>query len=255
MRFLDTQIVSYAFKGISAVSVADERISSVVANEFLETHSKTTTSAIYYIPTHWRYWEQVGHFGPLMSSKSRRRGFPKRFTDRLTLYFGQDHPSLVEYGSVAVSRVINARALKVLRLAIAPLDRQKQRRLIQRFEFLCDHRVTCVPLQPAAARLGQSLLYRFLQKYNLKKNFRNSVNDILIVSAAIYGGGELLTRDSLLVKFCADSGLLKTHGHDEWIRCESTRNTVGRRSTNRESRAYINRGWFVRLRRGPVSGA
>lgn len=255
MRFLDTQIVSYAFKGTSSVSVADGCISSVVANEFLEAHSKiTTTSAIYYIPTHWRYGEQVGHLGPPMSGV-RRRGFSRRSTDRLTLYFGQDYPTVVEYGSVAVSRVINEKALQVLRRAIAPLDRRKQRRLMQRFEFLCDQRVTSVPLQPAAAQLGQTLLHRFSQKYNLKKNFRNSLNDILIVAAAIHGGGELLTRDSVLVRFCADAGLFETHGQDEWIRCESTRSAVGRRGTSRESRAYVNRGWLVRLRRGPVSGA
>ena len=255
MQFLDTQIVSYAFKGASAVSVADGCISSVVANEFLEAHSKIATSAIYYIPTYWRYGEQVGDLGPPMSGGVGRRGFSKRSTDRLALYFGQDYPTVIEYGSVAVSRVINAKALEVLRRAIAPLDKRKQRRVIQRFEFLCDQGVTSVPLQPAAGRLGQTLLHRFSQKYSLKKDFRNSLNDILIVASAIHGGGELLTRDSLLVRFCADAGLLKTHGQDEWIRCESTRNSVGRRSTRRESKGYVNRGWFVRLRRGPVSGA
>ena len=256
MRFLDTQIVSYAFKGVSAVSVADEHISSVVANEFLEAHSKTHASANYYIPIHWRHSGEVQHFGPPMSGEFRRRGFSKRSTDKLTLYFGHDHPSIVEYGSVAVSRVINARALTALKLAIAPLDRRKQKRLLQRFEFLCDHRVICVPLQPDAARLRQSLLGRFLQKYSLKKNFRNSVNDVLIVSAAIAGAGELLTKDSLLLRFCADCGLLKTHEHNEWTRCETENNPSRRQdtNTNRESKAYVNRGWFVRLNRGPVSG-
>ena len=254
VRFLDTQIISYAFKGTSAVSVVDEHISSVVANEFLESHSKTASSATYYIPTQLRHLERTGHFGPSMPigrGEFRKRGFSKRSTDRLTLYFGEDYPSIVEYGSVAVSLAINSRAINAFRLVIASLDRRKQRRIIRRFEFLCDHRVTCVALQPAVARLGQTLLYRFLQEYKLKKNFRNSVNDMLILAATIHNAGELLTRDSLLVRFCADAGLLKKHGHDEWIRCESMRPVAERQSTSRESKGYINRSWSVRLRRGP----
>ena len=248
MRFLDTQIVSYAFKGDNSVSVTDEHISSVAANEFLEAHSRTATSANYYIPSNLRH---VGMLVSLGKERIRKRGFSKRSTDRLTLDFDQDYPSIVEYGSFAVSRAISERALNTYRLAIAPLDRRKQKRLLQRFEFLCDHRVTCVPLQPAVARLGQCLLSRFLQTYRLKKNFRNSVNDMLILSAAIHVGGELLTKDSVLVRFCADYGLLKRYGHGEWIRCEST-TPVERKSTKRESKGYINRSWAVHLRRGPT---
>ena len=257
MRFLDTQIVSYAFKGIGSVSVDDEHISSVVANELLEAYSKAVTSANYYIPTNWRHLEQSGYFGPQMSTLRReyqKRGFSKRFTDRLTLDFGQDYPSVVEYGSIAVSHVINARTLRLFKISIASLDKRKQRRLIRRFEFLSDHRVKCVPLQPGAARLGQSILYRFCRKYKLKRNFRNSINDILILAAAIHGNGELLTRDSVLVKFCDDSGFLKKHRHHEWTRCEVTMTSTEQRSARRESKGYINRSWFVRQRRGISAG-
>lgn len=252
MQFVDTQIVSYAFKEISSVSVVDQHISSVVANEFLETYSTTETSANYYIPTSLRYFRHYGleAVPSTVPGEFRKRGFSKQSTDRLALYFGQDYPSLVEYGSIAISRLINARALNVFRLAIAQVDKRKQRRLIQRFEFLSDHRITCIPLQPTVARLGQSLLYRFVKKYKLKKNFRNSFNDMLILAVAIDHGAELLTRDSLLVNFCADCNLVKKHKFDEWIRCETTTTPSKGRGNRRESKGYINRSWSVRQKRG-----
>ena len=252
LQFMDTQIVSYAFKGTSSESVAEQHISSVVANEFLETHSKAETSANYYLPTNWRHFRHAGQFllSPPVRQAYRKRGLPKRYTDRLTLYFGRDYPPVVEFGSTAVSRIINARALDIFRLSTTHLHKRTRRRLIQRLEFLIDHRITCVALQPGAARLAQSLLHSFLQTHKSKKNFRNTVSDMLILAAAIHDNASLLTKDSVLVRFCADVGLMTRNGQGEWTRCDTIMTSTTHRRTSRESKAYINQSWSVRQRRG-----
>lgn len=253
MIFLDTQVISYAFKGSSDEHMDGLHISSVVANEFLEAHSKDTTSATYYVPTNGLVFNKPGHLGSLLQSvmdRYRKHPFPKYSTDKISLYFGQDYPTVVEYGSIAISRLINAKGLKAYKLSISSLDKRKQRKLKQRFEFLADNSIICSPLNPKCARIGQNLLYEFTEKYTLKKNFRNSLSDILILATALSCEGQLITKDSLLASFCEKQGILKRKKHGSWVRCETDVSDTTIRKRQRESKGYVNRSWEVRMRKG-----
>lgn len=257
MIFLDTQVISYAFKGASEDNVDGSYISSVVANEFLEVHTKVPDTAAYYVPISGAVFNKAGHLGSLLQSikdRYKKRPFPKASTDKLGLYFGQEHPTVVEYGSFAMSRLINEKALMAFKLIIASLDKRKQRKLINRFEFIVDTGLTCTPLTSEDARLAQVLLYDFKKKHTLKNNFRNSISDILIMASAIKNEAELVTKDSLLASFCENNRLISRKKHGNWVRCESILPEINARKMAKESKGYINKSWQVRVRKGQGVG-
>lgn len=136
--FLDTQIVSYGFTGTTRVPIEGCHISSVVANEFLEVHARELDTARYYVPLSVLVFDKAGHLGAYLQKIRDRYAhhpFPKYSTDKIALYFGDEYPRIVEYGSAAISRIINERAVRAFRLAVATLDKRKQRPLAKRFEF------------------------------------------------------------------------------------------------------------------------
>ena len=78
--------------------------------------------------------------------------------------------------------------------AISGRPKAEQKRLYRRFTFLCDTVSECIPLNEATLDLALDLLSGFCEQHALKHRFRNSLNDILILAAAVHAGDEFRTE-------------------------------------------------------------
>ena len=76
-----------------------------------------------------------------------------------------------------------------------------------RFAFVCPAVDQCVPFTRKTAEISMRLFELFLRKHTAKDNFRNSVNDVMILAGALSCGESLLSRDSLLDRSAAASRL------------------------------------------------
>ena len=242
MYILDTQIISYAFKGVYDGQVTNQFISSVTAKEFLLAQGVGQTSVGYHIP-------QWASSIPEIRLPSHK--YSKNSTDRITLDFGSDYPPIIEYGNLAISKVINQRAKKVLRSATGHFKKEKRKIILDRFDFLIGQSINCLSLNKYMAELGLTLFHEFISRYNLKENFRNSINDILILASAINSSGTLVTEDSLLNKFAAEryDASMKEYSGTLLIDFGKIRPSIG--DKNKESKGYVNRGWNVQEQKYP----
>ena len=248
---IDTQILSYAYKGQRA-AVDDAKVSSVVAHEFLEIYdAKSPTKFHYYI--RYAAGGSVNHQRWLFGDPPAK--LKPGWVEKLILNFGADFPSLIEFHSRATSAIINDRNIAAFGQILSSLDKPAKKRLRPRFAFICRHIEACVPLVPKMAEVGIQLLWDFSQKHSLKANFRNSVNDMMILATAITAGERFWTEDSLLARFAADchyAPLREVRPGIIEIDFEKTKASTPNRS--RESKGYINRGWRIAtdLGRSPV---
>lgn len=249
---LDTQVISYAFKGQTTHPVAGGCIPSIVANEFLDIYTSDLHTARYYVPLRADLFEKPGHLGhdvQKMRDHFHSNAFPKTWTDRLVMHFGPDFPSITEYGSAAVAKIINQRASRTFRLSISTLEVNLRRAINHRFQFLMDNHLTCIPLVTHAAKAAQRLLLEFTRSHSLKANFRNSMNDLLILAIALRASIPLLTRDSVLARFAARERIVRSEPLGEWTRLDTSRVAAATRHRSRESKGYVNRGWEIRALR------
>ncbi|NOT05088.1 MAG: hypothetical protein HOP27_10870 [Anaerolineales bacterium] len=245
MNLLDTQIISYSFKGAYEGQVMQQSISSVTAKEFLLVQGLERTKANYYIPMP----KAVNHLSEGSSGFPKRdHPFPKGSTDQIILEFGNDYPAMIEFGNLAVSETINLKAKQVFTASIQFLEKEKRKIIMDRFGFLLNQNITCLPLNKNTVELGLNLFHEFLSRYNTKENFKNTVNDVFILATAINTASTLVTKDSLLNRFASEyckaslkevaGTLLIDFGKEKSIEIPKSR----------ESKGYINKGWRVQVR-------
>lgn len=243
MYILDTQIISYAFKGTYDGRIAQQSISSVTAKEFLLAQGVESTKVGYHIPLLKKSGVTLDTETPIPV-----RRFSKKSTDQIAIDFGHDYPSIIEYGNLAVSEVINMRAKKVLKASLTQIEKSKRRIILDRFDFLSNQNITCVPLNKRTVELGLSLFYEFVSSYNLKENFRNSVNDIFILAAAVSSSGILITKDSLLNRFAAEQYDAKVKEKEDTLLIDFRENKYPEKYKGKDSKGYINTGWKIQAR-------
>jgi hypothetical protein len=179
--FLDTQVISKAFKGIATPLQEGASISSIVANEFLLVQHRSLTKANYYIRRH-RHW--AGSLGASTEETELPRSdhsASKRSTDALHIDFAGQFPSIIEFNSLSVSYAINCARIRSFTSAVRFLPSRTAKLLVRRFKFVIAARVVCVPITTHDIQLGFTLLKQFIEKHKPKKNFRNTWNDILIL--------------------------------------------------------------------------
>jgi hypothetical protein len=237
--FIDTNIVSKVKKGILSISTRRANISSVTASELLLVYSGSRTAANYYVPVISPF-----HLAASIGSSKRDHPFPKRFTDRIVFSFGKDFEPLMEFGSNAIAKMVNEQNTDLLRQSIAFMEKKQQKVIREDFEFLMENEILCVPLTPAVV----SNAYHLLSAYraaggHVKTVFRNSWNDILILSTAQDSGDRFLTGDSQLSRFAASLlGEFTEQGSSILeIRLNAVHDEIKKK--NRESKGYINKGW------------
>lgn len=249
LTILDTQIISYALKKRSDLPINEKAITSITANEFLLIQGTNPAQANYYVPIPSRTHFPVTDDGVgLISLKlNRDHPFPKNSTDQIILDFGNEYPTIIEYGNLAISILINKQIVNLFNEAIKFCVKQQRKIIRKRFNFLLEKKITCIPLTKNAVDIAMKLFSEFVKKYSLKKDFRNSLNDILILASAIDSSATLITEDSLLNKFAASqySGKYKKQLNVVTINFENATNSSSRKSL--ESKGYINRGWNVKF--------
>ena len=112
MKIIDTQILSYVFKGRRFNAAENAQITSITASEFLLVQGENPSKANYYpvLPAlHGHMLLAPSSMRPVLldSKKHAERG--KHRTDQIILNFGLDFPPYVEFGSLAISEMINSK--------------------------------------------------------------------------------------------------------------------------------------------------
>jgi predicted nucleic acid-binding protein len=251
----DTQVLSYYFKGAMALPNELIRISSVTASEFLLIQSKEFSRANYYpiLPSRFNHLGAslgvMGQASSIFDSK-RHAAQGKHRTDQLILEFGNNAPTHIEFGSVAITQIINQRRPEIYSASISHLDKKHQKKLTAKFRFLMETGVSCVAITADVASIGMNLLGSFMDKYQPKENKRNTINDVLILATAISMEAELLTNDNLLARFAAEMMAAPVAPQNGGIRIDFSSPTTAGRRKPLESKGFINRGWQIRERRG-----
>jgi len=215
MEFIDTQILSYKFKGNKELfdgNIHGRYISSVVALEFLGIMVKNENKASMY-PARLRGFHPISVSG----IKRRKKGFEpgKQMTDKLIIDFNGEFDSIVIFSNEAISNLINAREIDTLLMfASMSLEKEDYRKFRDRIQFLIDNEITVVPITKSVVNRMQRIYALIKEDYNVKDNYRNSFMDLLILSTAFEWGGMLITKDKELnkvIKKCCD--------HIEIIEC------------------------------------
>jgi hypothetical protein len=236
----DTQVISHAFRG-QGLSMCGGSVASVTASEFLNMYTGKATQARYYLPLGTHPCEHLHRERDVGNKTGQAR--QKFFTDRIVLTFGSDFPSLVEFGSLAVSRAVNDRDARCIALATEFLPKDERQQIRKRFNFLVESDIRVIPLNARIVETASLLLCRFVRSHHVKQNFRNTWNDLVIFATASTLSTGVYTLDKELNRFIAEigdapvsitNGLLRTS-------CASAKQKKSRRSM--ESRFYLNRGW------------
>lgn len=257
MSITDTQILSYYYKKSEPVPDYPIVISSITAAEFLLIQSAKLNRANYYpiLPSYTKNGSgdlSISKcISPLLFDSKKHAALGKHRTDQLILNFNGDMPSFIEFGGIAISKIINDRYEDVYLSSISHLGKDVQKKLKDRFRFLINVNVKCLAVTATIAEVGMGVLSQFLNKFESKQNVRNTINDILILSTAIQHSQPLLTADNLLNRFAAD--LLNapyTEKTSHRLLIDFTPEEVLKRRKPFESKGYINQGWQVLERRG-----
>lgn len=245
-QHIDTQVVSYAISGKWNEPIGDCVISSIVANELFLVQGDDPAKANLYIPL------SISMMGAMLPTGIRRRDHPfnKRLSDSIIMDFKNEFPTIIEYNNLSISSLINNRQVDLFAGAINHLDKYTKKILKRRFQFLVENNIQCIPLKKTDIEVAFELLSRFTEKYNLKKNFRNSWNDLLIMSCAMCANESLITSDGLLSKFASEYlGVIPTKAHDFVELPFSVSQTTSQKKFL-ESKGYVNNGWRIQISKG-----
>jgi hypothetical protein len=253
-EIIDTNILYYKFDGKSRdIAISNRIITSVNALEFLNNIEKINHNrAKYHIPL-INSVKDMYRFREF--AKSENRPFNKKYSDSIKFDFKQDLESYAFYNNEAISNVINNNDEELFNASISFLGKEKFKILKQKYKFLIENRLTCLPIDIEDIELGYNLLELFLEKYSLKDDTRSCWNDILILAKTINTGSRLITSDSLLNRFASEiyeSNLIVEDKESDIIslkfppKIEFNEET---KKARRESKNYINRGWDYKFRK------
>ncbi|GAU66664.1 hypothetical protein SSP35_03_03120 [Streptomyces sp. NBRC 110611] len=251
----DTQIISYAMKGVLKESIAGFTIPSTVAHEFLTVRDRNTGKSRYFTPS-----PQILSVPPRVTPETGpavvmdRPGNMPRFrnrTDRLVMDFNNEFPSIVEHGHMGMAALINSAGDRIFREAIFHLPKKEKKALTAKFHFLIEEKIRCIPINGQHAQLAFDLLRSLIASgVNLKANFRNSLNDMIILATALKSKSSLWTEDDLLANFAKRHLEPDVSFRDGVYRIEFPERS-SERQKSRESKGYVNTGWRFALHRIP----
>jgi|SanBayMetagenome_1026888.scaffolds.fasta_scaffold00786_2 predicted nucleic acid-binding protein len=247
MQILDTNIISYASKGDQKYLVEGEAISSITASEFLEIQSSNPRRANYYVPILSANHRSCLPFSSMLSR--RDRPYSKSTTDSVVFSFSADYPSLIEYSNLAISLAINNQDSQLFYSSIRTLSKEKHKVIKGRFDFILRHHISCIPLNQDIISNAHELLSKFKQSHNLKDNFRNSWNDVMILSTAMVSSTTLVTKDTELNRFAASAYPCKCKTDGDTVILDFSIGEKREAVSKQDSKGYINRGWAASFRK------
>lgn len=243
MKLLDTQIISYKYNGTKDVDVSGKIIPSVVAIEFLQMQSDKPHSANYYIP-------RVNNFQTGLIDYLRiDHAFRKSAADYLIFDFDQLSKPFMMFSNYNISDLINTKNVVLFDKVVNHLQKDTQKDLKKKIRFILDSEISCIPINELDIEIGYNLLDQFLRKYNNKNDFRNTWNDILILSKSINHKIPLLTEDKLLNRFASELFNGRISAHEGLLDIDFSIGQQSDTPKNLESKGYINRGWAYKMKK------
>jgi predicted nucleic acid-binding protein len=259
LRLIDTQIVSYAMKDSPMIDgdISGLFVASTVAQEFLRVRDGLTGEARYFTPPPYGLGPiaRGAYFAgqKIHSDRPSDRPLFKRATDRLIMDFNNEFPSVVEYGHAGIAHLLNSGNRAIFEESVNHLPKRERKDLTHKFTFLVGRGVRCLPVQPECVPVAFDLLKRLMRRgFNLKSNFRNSLNDMLILGTAVANEVDLWTKDELLAQFAEDEGLAKVKSCGNRYEINFGEQPDCARRISHESKGYVNTGWRFVMRRPPV---
>lgn len=251
--FLDTQVISYAYKGHINFNAENTYLSSTAALEFLEVYNPVLKRLNYYPVRITRLFSQK-HLYDLFTEKEPGYGLSPLAgpynCDWALINFGREYAPVKIYGNLAISTMINKKAFKLFSVLIRHIEKSKQRKLREKFTYILDNNITCDAIFEDDICLALELLERFTRKYSIKTNFLNSWNDLLVLSKAINKTARLYTQDNLLYSFASNHYSIKPQKVSGMLCFDFESLSKVKRSRLHESKGYINRGWDYKIRKG-----
>lgn len=242
MRMIDTQILVHMKAGRRAVPI-EGAVASVSAKEFLIMYGQQANRDRYYLSLRRHKQSLLG--AQINTGSPPGHPIRRQSTDRLSIDFNNEYPSLVEYGSLAVSHCVNNARIDIFAEALGALPKQEQRSLRERFMFLLEKQFRCYALEEESVSIGLDILNEFLANYEAKGNFCNTVRDAMILGTAVKHGAPLQTEDKLLAKLAAKRFGAGLHHDGDDIVVDFGRSPATKRRLPFESKGYINRGWRI----------
>ncbi len=249
---LDTQVISYAFRDNWDQPIASCVISSIVANEFLLVQSDELSQANWYIPTPSKA-RFLGY--SLFGFHLRDHPFQRQSADSIKMDFSNEFPTIIEYNNFSLANAINNGLTGLFAAATRHLDKTRRKMLIKRFRFIVDSGLTCIPLNQGDVSTAFDLLQQFRRTHNLKANFRNSWNDLLILSSAMNAGCNLITEDNELSRFVSELSGGSISECEQFVQIHFSHCNRKEQRASLESKGYINLGWRVQFYREQNSKA
>ncbi|MEV0104456.1 hypothetical protein, partial [Nocardia sp. NPDC050789] len=177
-------------------------------------------------------------------------------TDKLLINFparlaSHGFAAYVEKSHQALANAQNARAFGLIEaVASVAIDRSIGRVVGVRARFLGDAEVAPLPLTMSEVAIAVDLLQEVLRAgVNLKRNRRNSFNDLLILATALRWGLRLRTGDRLLLELAVRAGMIPTDDADGVVSLMPP-DAIAGAPDSPESKRYINTRWRARRRLG-----
>jgi hypothetical protein len=249
MKIIDTNILIHYYKNKDVKNLfweEENHITSINALEFLNNIEKTQSNkARYYIPI----INNLLHAEIMMLKIHRDHPFNKRLSDGITFDFNGEFESYIFYNNLAICEAINKGKKDLFYAAIKFLPKEDYKSIKDKFNFLVSNNLHCLNINPDDISLAYKLLELFLKNNALKIDFRNSWNDLLILSKSIGTGSKLITKDKLLNRFVTElfkSKVTPMNENEIEIDFAKSKSEV-QDNTKFESKGYINRGWHYKI--------
>lgn len=247
--FIDTQIISRHINEGRRFGNGYS-ISSIVAKELLECYDKKhlLRDKYYILPPY------SDHPKILKLSKERLRhpAFSGFRGDVIEICFGLDYPRVREHGSRAISQVINSGTSHTVNRALNFHKPKNKSALRERFRGIIRSGVSCEPLTSQDVHVAFEILSKFTRRYKIKGDFRNSLNDILILATAVRTKRPLKTLDTLLANFAAECfGATRVQSKTDLI-IDFAQQNEATSGGSRESKGYVHRGWRIAVQKDRI---
>ncbi|MGW1976679.1 PIN domain-containing protein [Streptomyces sp. NPDC001889] len=243
---VDTQIVSYAMKDPHRPLPDNAVIPSTVAQELFLMQDQHSGRPRFFLPALGKHSLLRGLNGHW--DRPTNRPLFKQSADRIMMDFAGDFDPVLERSHLGVSSVLAQRERDTFRLATRHLPKHDRDVLLRRFDFLLQHPLDLRPLHDTHITSALELLSRLTRSGgNTKHQFRNTLNDMLILAVALTEGA-LLTQDKELARVAGDYFTDTGQNGDTYL-LEQPRAEQKDRKPLRESKGYVNRGWSYSLRK------
>lgn len=252
---VDTQIISYCYSGRwDSKKAQSSEISAITAAEFLTFHTREDGTVDYYVIDPERYGSKhslsMTQLNPEIVGNAKWAKTGAKKTDSVIIDFSNEFQPYRIYGNKSITSILNNKNIEAFKLSISHLEKNKQKNLKKKIEFLFDNDVKCHSLNKRMCDITLDLFIKFLENTTAKNNIKNTVNDLLILSTAIEMKTSISTEDKVLGEFAAKVHLAKIKTNSNILIIDFSENISDKLKKNRESKGYINRGWSYSFIKG-----